>query len=149
MVLRYFGPAQVCIRGCAGAKEGANKPHVCSASAYRPGCKARFAANGLNPLSFARTQERKKHSLKVERIYVERMTMPPLWSKRAILAIGLSARLMLCCALFSRPVSWPGAGAEALSSKQKAAPGPLRASESRRTECLQVLTMAVPTAPLA
>ncbi len=34
-------------------KEGANKSHVCSASAYRPGCKAWFAANGPSPLQEA------------------------------------------------------------------------------------------------
>ncbi|WP_335918223.1 DMT family protein [Shewanella algae] len=34
-------------------KEGANKSHVCSASIYRPGCKAWFAANGPSPLQEA------------------------------------------------------------------------------------------------
>ncbi|BCV52812.1 hypothetical protein TUM17383_10590 [Shewanella algae] len=32
------------------AKEGANKSHVYSASAYGLGCKAWFAANGPSPL---------------------------------------------------------------------------------------------------
>lgn len=34
-------------------KEGANKSHACSASAYRPGYKAWFAANGPSPLQEA------------------------------------------------------------------------------------------------